>query len=132
MSNIPVVQDIYAAFGRGDIPAILERLADSVQWEYGVVPNGVPWLQARQGRAAVEGFFESLRELEFHTFTPKRFLEGPGLVVVLVDIAVTVTATGQRIVEEDEVHLWHFDPAGRVVRFRHCVDTHQHVTAYRG
>ncbi len=132
MSNIKVVQDIYAAFGRGDIPAILDRLADSIEWEYGSAPNEVPWLQPRRGRAEVGKFFESLSALEFHNFEPKTFLEGSGLVVVLVDLEVTVNQTGKRIIEEDEVHIWHFDASGRVVRFRHCVDSHQHVTAYRG
>jgi hypothetical protein len=43
-----------------------------------------------------------------------------------------VRATGRRIVEEDEVHLWHFNAEGHVQRFRHRADTHQHQTAYAG
>jgi ketosteroid isomerase-like protein len=31
--NIATVQEIYAAFGRGDIPAILDRLAEDIDWE---------------------------------------------------------------------------------------------------
>ena len=34
MSNLQTVQDIYAAFGRGDIPAILDELADDVRWDH--------------------------------------------------------------------------------------------------
>ena len=30
--NVQAVQDIYAAFGRGDIPGIVERLAPDVTW----------------------------------------------------------------------------------------------------
>ena len=131
MSNIKAVQDIYAAFGRGDIPAILDRLADSIEWEYGFAPNEVPWLQLRRGRAEVGEFFESLNALEFHKFEPKTFLEGSGLVVALLNFEVTVKHTGKRIVEEDEAHIWHFDVSGQVIRFRHCLDTYQHVTAYR-
>lgn len=63
---------------------------------------------------------------------PKVFLEAPGLVVVLVDLDVTVKATGERIVEENEGHVWHFDGAGKVIRFRHLVDSFQHAQAYRG
>ena len=48
MSNIPTVQDIYAAFGRGDVPAILAQLAEDVDWEYGMADAGVPWLQPRR------------------------------------------------------------------------------------
>jgi hypothetical protein len=54
------------------------------------------------------------------------------LVVALIEAEAVVKKTGRRIVESPEVHLWHFDAQGRVVRFRHAVDTHQHVTAWRG
>jgi hypothetical protein len=42
-----------------------------------------------------------------------------------------VKKTGKKVTEEDEVHIWHFNDAGKITRFRHCVDTHQHVQAYR-
>ena len=33
VSNLATVRGIYAAFGRGDIPAILDALAEDVEWE---------------------------------------------------------------------------------------------------
>jgi ketosteroid isomerase-like protein len=33
MSNLDSVKAIYDSFGRGDIPAILDQLADDVQWD---------------------------------------------------------------------------------------------------
>lgn len=33
MAPIETVQQIYAAFGRGDVPFILSQLADDVEWE---------------------------------------------------------------------------------------------------
>jgi ketosteroid isomerase-like protein len=45
------------------------------------------------------------------------------------DVELTVKATGRRIVEEDEVHIWRFDAQGRIRRFAHKVDTHQHWRA---
>lgn len=30
--NVNTVQDVFGAFGRGDIPAILERVADDTHW----------------------------------------------------------------------------------------------------
>ena len=52
MSNVKTVQKIYAAFGAGDIPSILAKLDDNVDWEY-AASTDVPWLQHRSGRDAV-------------------------------------------------------------------------------
>jgi ketosteroid isomerase-like protein len=89
-----------------------------------------PLLQRRQGREAVAGFFASLGEIQMHRFVPKDFFEGGGTVVVLLDVEFTVTSTGKRVTEEDEIHVWRFDPEGKVIRFRHGADTHQHELAY--
>ena len=52
---------IYEAFGRGDVPAILDRLADDVLWEHWAdwTPHaaGVSWLRPRTGRAGAAEFF---------------------------------------------------------------------------
>lgn len=132
MSHIPATQRIYEAFGRGDIPSILALVADDAQWEYGVNATDVPWLQPRRGRAGAGEFFQTLAALEFHDFRAKSFFESGNTVVVLVDLDATVKATGRRVVEEDEVHIWQFDDNGRIARFRHRVDTHQHWAAYKG
>ena len=84
------------------------------------------------GRAGAAEFLASLSVLDIHKFLPKTFLEGPGLVVVLLELEASVKSTGKRIVEEDEVHIWYFDDKNRVTRFRHRVDTQQHLAAYRG
>jgi hypothetical protein len=132
MSNVQTVQQIYAAFGQGDIPAILGHLAEDIDWEYGIQEAGVPWLKPGKGRAAVPAFFESLAALEFHRFQPKTLLESGDVVVALIDLAVTVKATGRHVQEEDEVHIWRFDGNGKVVRFCHRVDTHKHWLAWKG
>ncbi len=132
MSNLATVQGIYAAFGRGDVPAILEHLAEDVVWEYGHNSTDVPWLQPRRGRNAVVGFFEALGGVDFARLDATTFLESGSTVVVLLQLDATVKATGRQVVEEDEVHIWHFDAAGRVARFRHRVDTLQHQLACQG
>jgi uncharacterized protein len=132
MSHTQTVQQVYEAFGKGDIPAILAKLAPDVDWEYGGGSMDVPWLQPRRGREAVAGFFESLALLDFESFTPKTFLESGATVVVLVDFSGTVKATGKRADEVDEVHIWHFNDAGLVQRFRHRADTHHQWKAYHG
>jgi uncharacterized protein len=132
MGNKEKIQQIYMAFEQGHLPAILEQLAESVEWEYGLISTDVPWLQARRGRTNVPGFFESMNEFELHKFEPKMFLESGNVVVVLIDVELTVKKTGIRVIEEDEIHLWHFDSEGKISRFAHKVDTHQHWAAYQG
>jgi uncharacterized protein len=131
-SNRDRVQAIYEAFGRGDVPAILEHMSDDVDWDYGAAANEVPWLARRRGRAGVAKFFESLGGLSIQRFVPKALLSSENIVVALIDFEGTVKNTGKGIREEDEVHVWHFDASGKVARFRHVVDTAQHAAAYRG
>jgi ketosteroid isomerase-like protein len=133
MTPIETVRHVYAAFGRGDIPAILACLAEDVEWEYGQPANPAPWLQQRRGRAAVPGFFDALAtHVEFHHFEPRHLLADGPLVVALVDFSATVRKTGRTVTEVDEVHVWRFDEAGRVLRFAHRADTLQHASAWLG
>jgi uncharacterized protein len=129
MSNIETVKGVYEAFGRGDIPAILEVIADDIEWEYGMADTGVPWLRSRTGRDGARQFFASLAGVEFHTFDPRVLLDHDDLVVALIDVSFTVKDTGVVVTEEDEVHIWTFDANGKVSRFCHKLDTHQHWAA---
>lgn len=131
MAHIDTVKTIYEAFGKGDIATILDQLADDVEWEYGINSTDVPWLQPRAGRARVVEFFQALSGMEIKTFLPKAFFSSDDAVLVLIELEATVRTTGRRIKEADEVHIWHFDAAGKVSRFRHRVDTHQHQMALR-
>lgn len=127
------VQGIYAAFGRGDIPAILETLAEDVDWEYAWASSEVPWLEPRRGRAAVAGFFQAVgAHLEFSRFTVNDILEGPNVVVGLVSVDAKVKGTDRPLREIDEAHIWRFDDRGRVSRFRHAADTLGHLRAWKG
>jgi hypothetical protein len=130
MSHLPTVQNIYAAFGQGDVPKILASLSENVEWEYGGLSE-VPWLAPREGRAGAGEFFQSLSALEITRFNPRTFLESGNTVVVLIELEFTVKATGRKVVEEDETHIWHFGPDGLVSRFRHRVDTYRHWAALK-
>lgn len=131
MTPIERIQQIYAAFGRGDVPTILASLAEDVQWEYNSFPNPAAWLQPINGRANVARFFEALGQIELTQFEPRHFLASGNLVVDLIDVAFTVKATGKRVVEPETVHIWHLNDAGLVTRFRHRVDTWQTAMALK-
>ena len=68
MTNLATVQGIYESFGKGDIPAILDVLADDVEWESwadnSAVKAGVPWMVPRHGKAEAVHFFEAAAQME--------------------------------------------------------------------
>jgi uncharacterized protein len=133
MSHLDTVKTIYAAFGRFDVPAILEFVDPSCVWEYGAVPNGVPWLEPRKGREGAGAFFQVLgAELDVTFFEVSKLLDGGTVVAAMVSIDFTVKRNGNKISERDEVHLWHFGENGRLVKFRHVADTFAHVNAWAG
>ena len=84
MTNLARVQQIYAAFSRGDVPTILEHMDERAEWEYGINSTDVPWLQPRKERGEVPQFFESLGALERHNFQPKILLKNDGVVIALI------------------------------------------------
>ena len=129
MSNLGTVRDVYEAFGKGDVPRILQHLSEDVVWEYGAGASDVPWLQPRAGKEGAAAFLSSLADFQIQKFQPKTLLESNDLVVVVLDVEATVGSTGLRINEEDQIHLWHFDKDGKVARFRHRADTLQHQRA---
>ena len=133
MSNLQTVQEIYEAFSRGDVPAILERCADAIVWEYGESSTDVPWLQRQEGKdGAAAVMAATAAGTDLQKFEIKALIEGDGVVVVLFDTEFIVKENGKNVVEEDAVHIWRFDNEGKVSRFRHRIDTHQQHLAYRG
>jgi uncharacterized protein len=130
MSNIPTVQAMYEAFGRGDVPTILSYLDEDIAWDQDTPSFGLPWYEARQGRAAIPQFFEALaNSVDLYKFEPLNFLEGGNQVAGVINVGLEVKRTGKRV-EDIEVHLWTFGPSGKVTRFAHVMDRHSQVLAY--
>ena len=128
------VTSIYEAFGRGDVPAILAALSEDVRWDEWsdnrAQKSGVPWLQHRNGKAGALEFFAIAAQFNIHEFRVLALLAGGNQVVAEVLIDATAP-TGVRY-RDEELHLWTFDDAGKVVRLRHYVDTAKHIAAAGG
>ena len=103
--NVDVVQQGYEAFGRGDIPAVLELLTDDVEWtEQG--PSVIPFAGTFRGREGIAEFFTLLDEtLEFEQFEPRKFVGQGDTVVVLGYERDVVKQTG-RGYEEEWAHVY--------------------------
>lgn len=133
MGNLATVQAIYAAFGKGDVPGILEHVSETVRWESWADNSaqraGVPWLEARQGKQGVAEFFQALSSLAaVRDFQVLALMEGGDQVAAEVIIEFEVPGTGGHV-RDEEVHLWTFDGSGKVVRVRHYADTAKHIAA---
>lgn len=129
MDKLKIIEDVYAAFGRGDVPFILERLSEDVQWEHLLEDNhGIPYLLPGRGRAHAQKFFESLASIELTRFEPVNLLTGANQVVALIKVTVINKKTGKRL-DDYEGHVWTFDTEGRITAFRHLSDTHAHWLA---
>lgn len=129
-ANVQTVQALYAAFGRGDVPAMLGLLSEDVVWDHDTPSFGMPWYEPRTGHAGVAQFFSELaRHTVIHRFEPFNFLVGGNQVAVPLHLEIEVK--GRRIADL-EIHLFTFDDAGRISRFAHVLDRHAQVSAWRG
>lgn len=133
--NVATVKAIYEAFGRGDLPAILAHLHEDVCWEEWegsqAQAAGVPWLLPRKGRAGAAEFFGIIGQFRFDGFEVHSLMAGDHQVAAEVTVDCTIPSTGAHL-RDQEIHLWTFDEAGRVVRFRHYIDTAKHIAAAAG
>ena len=133
MSNLTTVQGIYQAFGSGDIPAILDVLADDVEWEAwddnSAVRAEVPWMIPRHGKAEVVHFFETVGQMEIVDLQVLNMMEGGNQVAVEFVLEANLPAWGGGHYRDEEIHLWTFNDEGKVSRLRHYSDTAKHIAA---
>src|SRR5262245_20109294 len=131
MTPLAQVQKIYAAFGRGDVPAIIDLMADEVQWEAwsdnSAQRAGVPWMTARSGKAGVAEFFQLIGRFTIHEFQVLSIMGNDHQVAA--EFVIDATPPGGRRYRDEEMHLLTFDATGKVTRFRHYTDTAKHIAA---
>jgi ketosteroid isomerase-like protein len=129
MSNLAVVRQVYAAFARRDMNAVLVHLSHDVVWSEPENPFN-PAAGTRHGHA---GFLEWARvghEAEdVEVLAPQSFLTSEDAVAVVGRLKCRVRRTG-RSYESDFVHVvWFRD--GMIVRFQEFFDTYAAAEAFR-
>lgn len=132
-SALHTVQQIYAAFARGDLAGIVDLLDDDVQWEAWTSNSAqtadVPWLRAGTGKAAAWRFFEEIGRWQFQDFRVLGLMSSDSQVAA--EAVVDAVLPGGRRLQDEEMHLWNVNAAGKVTRFRHYADTAKHIAASR-
>jgi ketosteroid isomerase-like protein len=129
---ISKVQGLYAAFGRGDMDAIYEALAEDVSWGVDATAAlDVPWYGVMNGKANTKRFFAGLAEgAEFTAFNPKDFVAVGDHVFNHLQYEATVKKTGKKVAQTSLQH-WTFKN-GKIVRWRGYEDTALVRDAFRG
>jgi ketosteroid isomerase-like protein len=93
-TSTELVQNLYAAFGRGDIATVLSFIDPDCQW---VIPGeGSPIYGTYQGPSGVARFFQLLNESEeMLRFEPKEFFVNGDDVIALGFLQARIRATGK-------------------------------------
>lgn len=128
--NVKMVQGMYEAFGRQDIPFILNGLSENVEWHE--PPAGeAPFKGTYRGRDGVGRFFQGLAEaIEVQAFEPREFIAQGNTVVALGLYRFRARKTGKAY-ETNWAMVWRFD-GGKVVKFEIYKDSAAESAALRG
>ena len=128
--NTRLVQSAYEAFGRGDMAALAEVMADDIEWVDPGDPDDDPNAGTFKGKEAVLDWFGGLAStIDFTTFEPREFIAQDDKVVSLVYAEATVPKTGRTLVNH-EAHVWTFRD-GKVARFQIYEDTAAVAAAHK-
>jgi ketosteroid isomerase-like protein len=119
-SNSEIIRALYAAFAKGDIPAVLGTLSADVSW---TDAEGFPYGGTYIGPDAVLNNVFMKLGAEWHGFSavPKEFIAEGDTVVAVGDYGGTYKATGKSF-SAPFAHVWNLRN-GSVVRFRQFTDT---------
>ncbi|MFT4585688.1 MAG: ketosteroid isomerase-like protein [Gammaproteobacteria bacterium] len=127
-ANIEATQNLFVAFGAGDIPAILKLLNDDIVIEfYG--PDVIPYAGTDRGKSEARRFFETvLSSVDINQFEPEEMLADADKVIVTGHLNLKAKSTN-RIIDSDFVHVITLNN-GKWSRFRDFMATSIAVAAF--
>ena len=119
-TNKEIVENAYASFARGDIPAALGAMADDIKW---TEADGFPLAGTYVGpQAVLEGVFMRLGEIgDDYAVVPERFVADGETVVVLGSYSWKRKSSGEPAAVK-MAHVWTVHD-GKAVAFEQHVDT---------
>ena len=127
--NVEAVQRLYAAYGRGDIDAVLAELADDVDWAAEAAGTAVPWWGSFHGKDEVPRFFKEIAaNVDISEFDVMSLTANGTDVVATVHWTFTVNATGKTA--SMYMQHWFRFADGKIAFFRGSEDTDQTARAF--
>jgi ketosteroid isomerase-like protein len=130
-ANIKTITQVYEAFGRGDVAAILDAVTDDVDWAAEAASSAAPWYGVRHGRDAVAVFFSDFGStMEVEEFTPVSFAANDTDVLTVVRFRARSRSTGKT----SEMNLHHYFKFrdGKIAYYRGSEDSAQTEAVLRG
>jgi ketosteroid isomerase-like protein len=125
MSNVRLVQDVYKAFGRGEIPAVLAAFDPKIEWRQAegnpYEPGGKAWVGPD---AVLQKLFMRIgAEWDAFTIHTKQVHDAGDAVVVEGRYTGTFKPTGKAL-DAQMCHVWKVRD-GRIASFQQFLDTAQ-------
>jgi ketosteroid isomerase-like protein len=122
--KIKTIEQVYEAFGRGDVAAILDAVTDDVDWAAETASTGAPWYGVHHGRDAVAEFFTAFGSaMEVQEFRPISFAANDTDVLTVVRFRARSRSTG-KTAAMDLHHFFTFRD-GKIAYYRGTEDTAQ-------
>jgi uncharacterized protein len=120
VSNLEQIQELYGAFGRGEIEPVLAALAPDVEWVEGDI-EGLPYRGVHRGPEAVgrDVFAQIPGAYESFELVPQEWVDGGDTIVMLG--RVTVRLEGRES-SQSVAQVWKFQD-GKISRFESFQDT---------
>jgi uncharacterized protein len=123
MSNVQLMQDLYDAFGRADIPTVLGAMDPDIEWREAegnpYQPDGKAW---HGPDAILNNLFIKLgTDFDGFTVHPVEFYDAGPVVVVEARYTGTAKQTGKSL-DAQVCHVWKIRD-GKVTSFQQYVDT---------
>jgi len=118
--SVEIVEGIYGAFGRGDVPGVLGAFAADIEW---YEAEGMPYGGLhRGGEAVAQNVFGPITDdVDGFAVTPEQLMGSGGTVAAVVRYTGTGKATGKTL-DLPVVHIWDIRD-GKAARFRQFIDT---------
>jgi ketosteroid isomerase-like protein len=118
--SIELVKDVYGAFARGDVPAVLGAFADDIEW---YEAEGMPYGGLHHGGDAVaqKVFGPIAEDVDGFAVVTGEFIGSSETVAAVVRYTGTGKATGKAL-DLPAVHVWDVRN-GKLARFRQFIDT---------
>lgn len=116
--GIDVLRAGYEAFGRGDVPTVLESFDPAIEW---VAEDVFPWGGTFRGHEEVAGCFMELgKHWTALSVKPVEFIDAGDTIVARVH--VTGAAPGGSF-DHEVLHLWRMSGENKAIAFREYGDT---------